>query len=1359
MKKQLVTYLLIIFTLKISLAQIGSLDFRDITMEDGLPSNNVTCIAQDSQGFMWFGTEGGLVRYDGYKFKIYKYDPDDPESISDHHINSLFKDSKGTLWIGTTYVGLNRFDSKRDKFKSYKFDRNDSTSISQNHFVHAIYEDRKGRLWIGTAHGLNQYDYEHDNFIRYTNTIVDSSGIRPEWINFIFEDNKDNFWLGTGGGGLILYDRETRQSTRFKHDPQNYNSISNDYVSSIFEDDDGALWVGTEDGYDRFTLSNDKIIFEHDRKDIPPTISSKRVFDLYKRRGNAELIHANQTADFIDNQGNIWIATTHGGVKFYNSRQDVFQTYKYQLGESDGLKNSSVSAFHEQNDGNIWIGVNRGGLHYYNRRKNSLTYIPLDPNQPDNPFNEKVMTIEEDNYGDLWIGTEGKGIYKINLKSNKSVHYLPDINNPSSLHFPDITVIFEDSDKNIWIGTGGKGLSLYDRKNDAFIKFSGIDKHYIRNIYEDSQKILWICASPGLIRLDLNSMKFTTYWHEPNEEHTLTYTSAFEDSRNNLWAGSPYGLNLYDREKDKFTAYLVKDGLPDNYIAGILEDDNGNLWLSTRRGISRFNLIKKTFTNYDVNDGLQGPVFNNRAYAKLKTGELIFGGTEGFTLFHPDSVKDMVRIPPVVISDFHIFNKTVKPEDDNSPLQNEICHTKKIILKYFQHSISFEFAVLDYISPKNNKYKYILEGFNKDWIETDADHRVAAFTNLDPGKYVFRVIGSNNKGVWNKKGVSVQIIVTPPWWRTTLAYIVYIIFTGVIVWLTWNAQLRRVRIRNELKMSQFEKDKLQELDQMKSRFFANISHEIRTPLTLILGPLDQLISEASKEKWKNQLQIMSRNGRQLLHMINQLLDFSKAESGRMLLKAKKVNIVPLLKGMVHSFDSLAKRKKITLIFKSKENVIPVYIDTDKLEKIMANLLSNAFKFTSEGGKISVDLLIIPNNINEDQTVITKDRIVEIRITDTGIGIAPEHLDHIFDRYYQAEDNKNQTGTGIGLALTKELVELHHGHIFVQSEAGKGSTFIVQFLSGKTHLSNDEIIEDETADIPEEVIILEEVKSASEGSDDSFIKTTDEGKLNTNTDRSIILIVEDTEDVRNYIKGFLESKYQINEAQDGDDGFEKAIEIMPDLIVSDVMMPRMDGFQLCEKLKTDERTSHIPVILLTARASEGSKLEGLETGADDYIIKPFNSKELEIRIKNLIDQRQKLRERFSKDITLAPKDISVTSADERFLNRAIEIVEKHMGEPEFGVDIFAKEVALSHSQLYRKIHALTNQSPVEFIRILRLKRATGLLKQEYGNVAEIAYEVGFTNPSYFAECFKKLFGKSPSEYVKTEIGNRNLDIGK
>ena len=1322
-------------------------------MEDGLPGNNVTCIVQDSQGFMWFGTTGGLVRYDGYKCKIYQNNPNDPGSISYNYISSLFTDSKGTLWIGTMARGLDRYVPEQDKFVSYKLDVNDSTSISGDHFVDALFEDHQGQLWIGTAFGLNRYDTEHDCFIRYTNTIVDSSGIRPEWVTCIYEDRQNHFWLGTPGAGLVLYDRKTRKGVRFKNNPADRHSISNNYINSIFEDKNGLLWVSTDAGYNYFRFTDEHIKFMHPEKEIPSGISSKTVYDLFDTKGSYKLANAVPQADFSDNRGNIWIATMYGGVKYYNASQNAFHTYKYQHGDPNGLKNSSVLALYENGDGQLWIGVDHGGLHLYDRNKNRFIYYPLDPQKPDDPFEETVICIEEDSFGNLWIGTWAKGVYKMDQKNGKSVHYMPEPDDSSSLNCPTVFAIFEDSRKNIWLGTYGKGMSTYDRKNNCFIASHEIYKHLVRNFFEDSQQNFWICTSPGLYLYNRDSRTYKEWQPDPNDENSLSdnsITFVYEDIRDNIWVGTGWGLNLYDPVNDSFTVFTVKDGLPNGYMAGILEDDHGYLWLSTRNGLSKFDPVNKTFTNFDVNDGLQDNQFNTNACVKSRSGELIFGGVNGFTLFHPDSIKAIENIPTVVITGFQIFNKTVKPGEKNSPLQKDIRFLNEITLPYYKHSLSFEFAVLDYVSPRHNHYKYMLEGFHDDWVETDADLRVATYTNLAPGKYVFRVIGSNNKGTWNNKGVSVKIIITPPWWRTPLAYILYIILTCLVVWLIWNAQLRRVHIKHELEMKQFEADKLQELDQMKSRFFANISHEIRTPLTLILGPLEQLLSETSKEKIKKPLQLMFRNGRQLVRLINQLLDFSKLESGRMSLKTKEINIVPLLKGMVYSFDSLAKRKKITLSFKSEENAIAVYIDTDKLEKIMANLLSNAFKFTSEAGKISVELSIIPKDIKENQTVLTEDKIVEIRVIDSGIGIAPEHLDHIFDRYYQIRESKEQKGTGIGLALTKELVELHHGQIFVRSEPGKGSTFIVHFLSGRAHLGNDEISDDETAEISEYERIPEEYESVSKDAVKPSAGFIDEETFKTSEDHPIILIVEDTEDVRNYIRGFLESKYRISEAQDGDDGFEKALEIIPDLIISDVMMPKMDGFQLCEKLKTDERTSHIPVILLTARASEGSKLEGLETGADDYIIKPFNSKELEIRIKNLIEQRQKLRERFTKDITIAPKEISVTSADERFLNRAIELIEKHISDQDFGVDIFGREIGLSHSQLHRKVRALTNHSPVEFIRTMRLKRAVSLLEQGYGNVAEIAYEVGFNNPSYFSECFRKQFGKSPSEFAASTI---------
>ena len=1325
-------FILTILSSQNSLAQSGSLHFRDITIEDGLSNNSVLCITQDSRGFMWFGTLDGLNRYDGYHFKTYKKDPNDPDSISFTYITSIFEDSKGILWIGTGFSGLKRYDIEQDRFIYYRLDVNDSTSISSNHFIEAIYEDRQGRLWIGTMRGLNQYDAENDRFIRYTNTIDDSSGIRPEYITCILEDSKDNFWLGTKGGGLLLFDRETRVAVRFKHDPGNRKSINNNYISSIFEDDDGVLWVGTDNGYNRLTYSEDEITFEQDKKGIPPKISSKRVFGLYERIGNSNIRHAILQADYVDNQGNIWIGTLYGGVKFYNSAQDAFHTYKFQPGDTGGLNNRSVMALHERADGNLWIGVDHGGLHLYDRINNSFTHYPLNPEKPDDPFDENITDIEEDSYGNLWISTWTQGAYKIEKGTGRSTHYTLEPNNPSSLNCPILYTIYEDSWKKLWIGTYGKGISLYDRTNDCFIASNKIYKHFVRKFYEDSQGNLWVGTNPGLFLFNRDSLTFREWLRDPNDKNSLSnhwIATLFEDSRNNLWIGTFCGLNRFDRENDIFEAYTMKDGLPDNNITGILEDNKGHLWLSTHFGLSKFDPVNKTFQNFDVNDGLQGDQFNPNACVKTQTGELIFGGTNGFTLFHPDSIKNIENIPPVVITDFQIFNETVRPGDLKSPLQKAVNLTDVIKLSHFQHSISFEFAVLDFINPKNNKYKYILEGLNKNWIVTDADHRVATFTNLDPGEYVFRVIGANNKGIWNTTGVSIKIIITPPWYQTVWAYIIYVLFAIALVYVVWQAQLRKIHLRNELKMKQFETGKLQELDQLKSRFFANISHEIRTPLTLILSPLEQLLSETSKETRKKYLQIMHRNSQQLLRMINQLLDFSKLEAGRMFLKAKEENLIPLLRGITYSFSSLAERKQISLTFRCDQDTIPAMVDRDKLEKIMTNLLSNAFKFTDNGGKISVLL-----------SLVSYDQRIEIQVKDTGKGIAAKDLDHIFDRYYQAHEEDGQAGTGIGLALVKELVEIHHGRISVQSETGKGSSFIIHLPIGKDDFRSDEIIMDGKT----EAFQIEPVQEKSPVK--STRKATDSSKKNL----PIVLIVDDTEDVRTYIRGFLESDYQMNEALDGEDGFQNAIETIPDLVISDVMMPKMDGFQLCGKIKTDERTSHIPVILLTARASEGSKLQGLETGADDYLVKPFNARELKVRIYNLIEQRRKLRERFTREINLSPKEIAVTSADERFLERAIAIIENNMNEPGFGVELLGNQIGLSHSQLHRKIRALTNHSPVELIRLFRLKRAASLLRQKTGNITEIAYEVGFNNPAYFAECFRKQYGRSPSEYAKENL---------
>ena len=1353
MKTLLIICLSFILCLHVTNAQVGSLYFKEITTDQGLPSNWVNCITRDTMGFIWFGTSEGLVRYDGIECKVFKHDPKDPSSITWNGVSSLLVDRRGNLWIGTGRRGLNRFNYKLENFISYRYDETDTTSLSSENGIRALYEDKQGQFWVGSMYGINRYKAEKDCFTRYTHDEDDSESISADPINCIFEDSRNNFWVGTQGGGLDLFDRETGKAVHFRNDPDDPSSISNNYIHSVFEDADGKLWISTERGYNWLIYDTSGITFFRpiQKEGIPIDISERKVYDMFYRKGSNKLVDAWVYETFIDNLGNIWIGTRYEGVKYYTS-QYPFHSYRYQSGDPEGLHDRSVNAICEDPEGDLWIGTAMGGLYLYDRDYNCFRREEFESKRSICRF-ATVMTLLLDSNYDLWIGTWGCGIYRFERKSGRIFHYMPDKENPLSLNSPIIYCLTEDSRKNIWIGTNGGGVNLYDRKTDSFTQFPDLSRtdsfsqyfklsKLINKIYEDYDENLWFGSGSGLFLYDRENQAIKTWKYNPDDSTTLggfNVLIIFEDSKKSLWIGTEYGLNRYNRNDDTFTRYGTGDGLPGRSISDIFEDDHGNLWITTDKGISRFDPDKNTFTNYDINDGLHGNVFNQNAGCKLSTGEFIFGGLDGFTLFHPDSIKDILSVPRVIITDFQIFNKSVIPGSDKSPLQKSICMTNEIILPYYQHSISFEFAVLDYVNPNKNRYKYKLDGLQEEWIETGADHRTATYTNLYPGKYTFRVIGSNSKGIWNEEGITLHIVITPPVWRTKVAYILYLLLIGGIIWLIWKTQLRRIHIRHELKMKEFETAQLQQLDQMKSRFFANISHEIRTPLTLILGPLDQMISEIPGKKWKDLLRIMARNGRNLLRLINQLLDFSKLESGRMSLKAKKMNIVPLIKGMTYSFDSLAKRKGIALTFQSDEDIIPVYFDQDKLEKIMANLLSNAFKFTPKGGVVSVRLSIVK----------PEKRMVEIGVTDTGIGIAPEHIDHIFERYYQANIKNEQPGTGIGLSLTKELVELHHGTITIQSTPGGGSTFLILLPMGKEHLANEEIGQDQPAEMSEKVLVQEELEPTAEEVIQPGEETSNKSGTKSGKDAPYLLIVEDTEDVRSYIKGFLEKHFQILEAEDGQQGYEKAVEKIPDLIISDVMMPGMNGFKLCKKLKTDERTSHIPVILLTARASESDKMQGLETGADDYIVKPFNAKELTVRAKNLIDQRRKLRERFTQDIMLSPKEISVTSADERFLKRAMEVIENNMGNADFGVESFSREIGLSHSQLHRKVRALTNQSPVEFIRSLRLKRAHSLLEQSWGNVAEISFEVGFNNPSYFAECFRKQFGKSPSEYTRTK----------
>jgi signal transduction histidine kinase/ligand-binding sensor domain-containing protein/DNA-binding response OmpR family regulator len=1436
-----------IFLSSILFAQSQDFNFDHLSVDQGLSNNLVKSIVQDYRGFMWFGTEDGLNKYDGYTFTVYRHDPDDSLSISGNWVCSLHEShyrGKHILWVGTFYGGLNRLDLDTEQFTHFRHDPNDPQSLSHDRIV-SIFEDSFGELWIGTDKGVNKFDRDTGKFVRYQHNRKDptslsdnqfctlyesfTSGTSVLWVGTfkglnkfdrktekftrykhdlhnpnslshnlicdLFADTSGILWISTNNGGLNKFDIETGQFTHFKYNPDNSNSISSNMVVSILEDNfqgNNVIWLGTFNGLDKFDLKTEQFTHYKHNPGNPKSLCNSRVNLLYK-----------------DKTGCIWISTQGGGLSKFDPNRQKFAHIEQDKRNLKGLSGNGICAIRESKycgPNTFWIGTQEGGLNKYDRNTERFTHYQYDPGNANSLSNDFVLTIFESHFqgrNDLWIGTVD-GLNKFDLKTKKFTRYRHVSGDPYSISNNIIRSIYEDQTGTLWVGTRNGGLNKLDRISGRF----SINR-YIRGevlaIIEDNTGSLWAGTYRGLAHYNSDTDDYTHYLHDPDDPHSLSHSyvlSLYQDKSARIWIGTRDGLNLYNFETNKFTCYKVKDGLPNNVINGILEDNHGNLWLSTNHGLSVFDPAKKTFRNYDMYDGLQSDQFVIGSCCLSKKGEMLFGGINGFNVFHPDSIRDNPHIPEVYLTDFQIFNKKVdvksgdiSTRDDTYYLPKHISNISEITLSYKESVFSFEFAALDYHSPQKNKYAYKMEGVDLDWVYTDASRRYVTYTQLDPGEYIFHVKASNNDGIWNEVGTSINILITPPWWRTTWAYSVYVLLFAFTLYTLRAYDQKRQRLKHNLELEHLHAEKLEEVDRIKSRFFANISHEFRTPLTLIKGPVKQMLSGEFTGNIKENYQMILRNSDRLLGLINQLLDLSKLESGRMALQVSKTDLATFIKSLVLSFSSLAETRKINLSFHADENTIPGYTDRDKMEKIINNLLSNAFKFTPSRGQIRVTVKIQNSKhqntnkfqITNYQLPITNSNFLEITVSNTGPAIPADQLGRIFDRFYQADTTykKDGQGSGIGLALTKELVELHHGtihatcmgmvrHAHPVTPVDSETTFTIHLPISKDHYKAEEIIEAPMVEEiefrfpPEEGGLKGVFKEPSliihESSIEHRASSIPDKKCLFPVDLSgpnpprfgpppvpglrtpLLLIVEDNADVSSYICSFLNHDYRILSTINGNEGVKKALECYPDLIISDVMMPEMDGFELCKKIKSDEHTSHIPVILLTAKADINSKIEGLEFGADDYISKPFEAGELQARIKNLIEQRKRLQEKYSHVLEINPADLAATSIDEQFIKRLLEVFENHVEESDFSTEDYAREVGMSRSNLHRKLQALTNQPTHQFLRSLRLKRAAQLLKNSTGSVTEIAYAVGFNNPNYFAKMFRQQFGQSPSQFA-------------
>ena len=1395
-------------------AQPEQFKFRHLTSEDGLPNNFCYKIYKDSKGFIWITTRGGLARYDGYNIKSFIYDPDDSTSISnDYHKCNVTEDSAGYLWVGSQH-GLNRFDPVTETFKRYYPDPEDPKSVSGNIFW-CIYCDREGTVWAGgiSRSGLNKYNPKTDDFTVYTLYTDDSVNrdlmYGANRIIGMYEDHEGIFWLGTSIG-LYQFDRQTGELFPAKPITPLDNWIDNRF-STIAEDKDGKLfyvgdWIYT---YDR---ANESLGL------YQPLLHG--IF-AYRNQGFLDIM-----LDPYDDGNTIWITQSKYLYK-YNRLTGWMDSTCYDPLNSESILGNGLKGMYMEKPGMIWVA----GSHGVNIMKNDYNGIVRHAEFGEE-YDDDAISFLEDSEGYWWIGTSESGLLKFDGNMELIKWYKSSmVDEYSDIFNGSLIKIIEDRFQNVWIICNTDRLYVYDRGIDRIIpcpqfEASNSFPKFIFDIYEDSRGVIWIPSRPGLYyhkpgedfetfyRIstprelyfktsssiiedhldniwismlgdglfcqkaeDRGTEKYVNYRHDSNDSTSLSNNNVwkvYEDIAGTIWTTTTYGLNRYNREEDNFERIIFKNDIGINFCNNIIGDDSGFLLLATQSGLFRFN-PNEEMADYKISHQLKQVIpfldFEDHGIYKDKQGKFYIPGepnsANGYFSFYPDSLVENQIIPPVVITDFLIHNEPVK-------LDSSINLKKHIKLKHNENYLSFEFAALDYTDPEKNQYAYMLEGLDQDWIYSD-NRRFVTYTKIPPGNYTFRVKGSNNDGYWNEEGAAVMLRILPPPWATWWAYTLYGFVFMFMIYGLRVYDLKRQRLKQKLEIEHVEAEKLKELDTMKSRFFANISHEFRTPLTLILGPLEKIFSRVKDDESKQDINIAQRNARRLQRLINQLLNLSKLEAGKLKLKASERDAIPLIRGYVQSFESLARQKGIDLKFTSEKGNIPIWIDQEKFEQILFNLLSNAFKFTGEGGSVSVAVsppLAPPEGGGLPEESISKGtrkfppfrgdgRGVLISVTDTGKGIPKEQLEHIFDRFYQVDDTytKDQEGTGIGLALTKELVELHHGKIEVESEVGVGTTFRVYLPLGSEHLSSEQI--DKTSPVtnlaPRNEVKRGHISHIKKLAMKQELQNLEPGTWNlepgTAGEKPIIMIVEDNADLRLYIRGYLDQTYSIIEAEDGQQGLERAIEHIPDLILSDVMMPKMDGYELCNRLKTDERTSHIPFILLTARASMESKLEGLETGADDFITKPFDPQELQVRIKNLIEQRKRWRERFLKKISSSgvnpfqpSPDQSIASMDEKFLQKAFKIVEDHLDDAEFTVEQFVQLMAMSQMQLYRKLKALVNLSANEFIRTTRLNHAAQMIVKKAGNIAEICFAVGFNNPSYFAECFKKQFGLLPSEYL-------------
>lgn len=1307
----------------------NGISFSHITINDGLSQSTVLSSCQDRKGHLWFATHDGLNRYDGYEFTIYRHDAKDSTSISDNIIRTVYADSQGELWVGTD-KGVSFYDRSMDSFRNFSTGGKAVTGIAEagdsiimvaaggslrfldkstwkweiiahsqceNFKATTLYKDN-GTIWIGSAsEGLFLYCTDSKDIKRISSFQSD----KP--IQSIL-NHDGRIWVATEGDGLHSIDLTDGSTTIYRHQPYDRNSLSSNLVRALATDTSGRLWVGTFNGLSIFDGKNITNI----KSDpfTPGSLSQTSVRSISR-----------------DNQGGMWLGTWFGGINYWHPARKRFSHMQRQYG-GNSLNDNVVNCIKEDTDGSLWIGTNSGGVNHYDSSKEKFSYYKLKPEiNSENLESNDIKAIFIDEYtGDIYIGVHAGGLNIINRESGNIRHVAYD----SQLDVYDILSI----EKNrLLLGTLD-GLKMFDKTTgkikslDEDMNGQPIRKLKIKSMLKDSYGRIWIGGENGLNTYIYSEGKVSKCnIHSPDSPLFSVFVQGFHESTTKLiWIATRSGLWCYDDREKTVTNYTKEDGLPSDIIHSIEEDSFGRLWISTDNGLSCFNPFSGIFRNFSISDGLQSNQFNSGSHCSRNNGELMFGGINGISIFDPSKIEDNPFTPKPLITALQIFNREIRPGDVTGILKKNIMESPEITLRHFQNSFTLEFSVPNYLSGKHNTFAYMLEGFDKEWYEL-SDKRSVSYSNLPHGHYRFMVKAANNDGKWNEEPTILNIRIRPIWYQTIAAIAGFIILALLLFITLYMFIIERKERESRLELEKQEKVHQEEIHQMKMRFFINISHEMRTPLTLIINPLSDMIVKSSDPWMRKQLKYVERNAKRLLHLVNQLMDYRRAELGVFKLKVRPENVHKIVKENWSFYEKLAQTKKIRYSLVSDLEDKTLYVDGQYIELILNNLLSNAFKYT-DNGSISV-------------RAAERDGNLILEVSDTGTGIPAGQQDRIFERFYQIDSE--HIGSGIGLSLVQRLVELHHGRIQLQSEEGKGSTFTVLLpLSLSAYapeeFSNDGVSDTHTSNTHDMYILDSE--SQEEEQDGSEEKK-----------RGRILIAEDNEEIRSYMKNGLSNLYDIVLAKNGAEAQEKLKENEPDIVITDMMMPVMDGLKLCAYIKQNISTNHIPVIMISAKTDSKDQLEALKTGADDFIAKPFSMAVLEAKIQNMLRTFHRVQEKATQSMEIDPGKISFNTMDEQLLTKSIAIVERNMDNTEFSTEDFAKAMNMSRSNLHLKLKALTGESALDFIRRIRFKEACRLLKDGRYSISEISDMVGFNTPSYFATCFKKYMGCLPSEWVK------------